>query len=87
MDSIIEKIREDFFEDFTPLCPEETERMGEVRERFFQTLTNEQKLLFEEFEEAREEFYSAYEEKAFSHAFKSAFRFALELLGKYPTVL
>lgn len=79
MNTIIEKIRTDFFEDFAPLCPEETERLCEAREKFIQALTPKQKMLFEEFEQAHEDFYSAYEEKAFSQAFKSAFRFALEL--------
>ena len=81
MNSILDKICLDFFKDCGPLCDEQSQDAERARKELYDTLTDEQKMLFNKFDSVNENFYWAHEDTVFRRAFQMGFQLALEILN------
>ena len=81
MNSILDKICLDFFNNCGPFCEEESELAELARKELYDTLTDEQKMLFNKFDSVNENFYWAHEDTVFRRAFQLGFKLALEILN------
>lgn len=81
MNSILDKICLDFFNNCGPFCEEQSQNAECARKELYDTLTDEQKILFNKFDSVNENFYWAHEDTAFRRAFQLGFKLALEILN------
>lgn len=80
MNSILQKICLDFFNNCGPLCSEESKHSEVARKELCDALTKEQKLLFDKFDSLNEDFHWAHEDEVFRRAFQMGFKLAMEIL-------
>ena len=81
MNSILDKICLDFFNDCGPFCEEQSQDSERARQDLYDTLTDEQKLLFNKFDNINEAFYFDHEDRVFRRAFQMGFQLAMEILN------
>ena len=79
MKFLIEKLCNDFLQENEMPCPNEETKMDELHDRFFATLTEEQKMLFFHYKKATDDYYYAHENELVKYVFKHTFRLAIGL--------